>query len=260
MNWLLLLAGCICISAVAGGSEYDEIEDGPSRIMADYYYSDLYEVVDYTSPIRNDSLTYDRCKITHRCNRAWAHYDVQEATYQFTTQKFKNGLHNPADWFFDFEEWRAGTVGWSLDQAYLAGHVSQTAGAHFNSFDLDLLGPLEVNHSCSLVFSTTNITVEYSGPAPSPFASGDYILDGLFTTTDGGQEVAVFNFDSIYLGPEVEISVVGNRAFVLMSRSTIMLDTAIVIEPGTVGVCLVVLFFSTLIALKRPHFTDAIFS
>lgn len=50
---------------------------------------------DYSTVVRPDSLTYDRCKITHRCNRAFGHYDVEAAHYNFTSAVFPAGVEEP---------------------------------------------------------------------------------------------------------------------------------------------------------------------
>jgi hypothetical protein len=58
---------------------------------------------------------------------------------------------------------------------------------------------------------------------------------GVVANTTSGTEVAVFAFDSIYLGPEVDIRVVGQRALALVSKSTAVLNTTITAHAGTLG-------------------------
>lgn len=54
-------------------------------------------------------------------------------------------------------------------------------------------------------------------------------------TTRNGTEVAVFSFNSIYLGPEVEVILCGQRAFSLVSRTTAVINTTFRAIPGTLG-------------------------
>ncbi len=45
----------------------------------------------------------------------------------------------------------------------------------------------------------------------------------------------MFTFNSIYIGPETEVLVVGQRALALLSRTTAFINTTIVAAPGTLG-------------------------
>ena len=58
---------------------------------------------------------------------------------------------------------------------------------------------------------------------------------GVAATTDEGTEVAVFAFDSIELGPEIVVTLTGQRALVLLSRSSVILNTSLNATPGTLG-------------------------
>ena len=53
--------------------------------------------------------------------------------------------------------------------------------------------------------------------------------------TAQGTEVALFTFNSIYLGPEVKVIVVGQRALALLSKTTMVINTTIEAAPGTLG-------------------------
>ena len=216
---------------------------------------------DYTTAVRPDSLEYDRCKVTHRCNRANAHYDVEEARYNFTKQIFPNGVQDPADLFLDFENWMSGTAGLFFDQTYLDKLDNTTVGGHFNSFDMDLIGALYLNHTCQVVINTTAINLQFfaadcgmfefvrtsapGAPAvrPGPGITNDrgeeqcFVWDGeLVLTPLLGTEVAVFNFAHFYMGPVVDVVLTGVRALALVSRSSLALDTALVANPGELGV------------------------
>jgi hypothetical protein len=72
-------------------------------------------VTEYASKIRNDSARYERCKATHRCNRATAQYIVDEGRYLFRKSRFRAGRQENADLFLDFENWQAGTLGLGVD-------------------------------------------------------------------------------------------------------------------------------------------------
>lgn len=225
-----------------------------------------FNFTDYTTAVRPDSLEYDRCKVTHRCNRALAHYDVEEATYNFTKQIFPGGVQDRADLFLDFENWKSGTAGLFFDQTYLEKYDNDTLGGHFNSFDFDIIGSLYINHTASLVFNTTDITMQFwaadcrmfefaRDSTPTPIADleahGNWTAG--FGTNAAGEslcfvwagelalterlstQVAVFNYASLYLGPVVTVTLTGVRALCLVSRSSLVLDTTLTSPPGEIG-------------------------
>lgn len=70
---------------------------------------------DYVTAPAPDSPDYDRCKTTHRCNRASMTYAVDEGRYLFYQQRFKDGRQENADLFLNFEDWKAGTMGLGVD-------------------------------------------------------------------------------------------------------------------------------------------------
>ena len=47
--------------------------------------------------------------------------------------------------------------------------------------------------------------------------------------------MALFTFNSIYLGPEVKVYVVGQRALSLISKTSMIINTTIEASPGTLG-------------------------
>jgi hypothetical protein len=75
---------------------------------------------------------------------------------------------------------------------------------------------------CRLLFNTSDATLR-----------GSIEVRGEVALTPGGQPVAVFAFDSIELGPEVNITLVGQRPLVLLSRSSVMINTTFEARPGT---------------------------
>jgi hypothetical protein len=79
--------------------------------------------------------------------------------------------------------------------------------------------------SCTLVFDTTALTL--TG------AIGNW--NGTIRTTAAGTQVAVWSFDSIYLGPEVGVTLIGQRAFSLVSKTNAVINTTFYAAPGTIG-------------------------
>ncbi len=77
---------------------------------------------------------------------------------------------------------------------------------------------------CQLFINTSSITIR-----------GVYEIDGELLIQPGGEEIAVFSFDQIDLGPEVNVTVVGQRPLILASRSTARFQTPFVVAPGTLG-------------------------
>ena len=90
--------------------------------------------------------------------------------------------------------------------------------------------------TCRLVFNTSSLQV--IGMVMTPFGSHTPVhfrMEGAIGVTRFGTEVAVFTFDQIELGPEVNVTVVGQRPLVLLSRSMLLLNTTIAATPGTLG-------------------------
>ena len=77
---------------------------------------------------------------------------------------------------------------------------------------------------CYLHFNTSDMTL-----------TGAITGYGTLLHTPNKTEVAVFSFDSIYLGPEVQVTMVGQRAIVLMSRTSAVINTTLKADPGTLG-------------------------
>lgn len=77
---------------------------------------------------------------------------------------------------------------------------------------------------CYLLFNTTSLTL-----------TGAIEDVGVLRKTSNGTEIAVFTFNSIILGPDITIEVVGQRAIVLVSKTAFILNTTISLYPGTVG-------------------------
>ena len=83
-----------------------------------------------------------------------------------------------------------------------------------------------VNTPCEILFNTSSLTLSGAIDAVGELVQ---LSDGSST------EVAVFAFDSIDLGPNVAVSMTGQRAMVLLSRSTIRIDTAFQVQPGVLS-------------------------
>eukprot|EP00957_Ditylum_brightwellii_P120048 9160769-Ditylum_brightwellii.AAC.1 len=75
---------------------------------------------------------------------------------------------------------------------------------------------------CNLIFNTSSLQL-----------SGAIDAIGSIATTHDGTEVAVWSFDSIDLAKEVNVTLTGQRALALLSRSSIRIDTTFHAHPGT---------------------------
>ncbi|KAL7554304.1 hypothetical protein ACHAWF_017742 [Thalassiosira exigua] len=80
------------------------------------------------------------------------------------------------------------------------------------------------NVECELVFNTSDATLR-----------GAVNATGEIATTPDGTEVAVFAFDSIDLDEHVLVTLTGQRALALISRSSVRINTTLVATPGTLG-------------------------
>ncbi len=77
---------------------------------------------------------------------------------------------------------------------------------------------------CTLLFNTSDLTL-----------TGAINAKGSIGLTESGDEVAIWAFDSINIGSEVDIVLAGQRALVLLSKSSVMIDTHLISKPGTLG-------------------------
>jgi len=80
------------------------------------------------------------------------------------------------------------------------------------------------NVQCSLLFNTSDATL-----------SGVVNASGVIMTTPDGTEVALWAFDSIDLDEHVNITLTGQRAMALASRSSVRINTTLHAIPGTLG-------------------------
>lgn len=110
-----------------------------------------------------------------------------------------------------------------LGQTYSVGNISQALTNEIA--ELVLLNSSQcVLQNCELRFNTSDLTMV-----------GAINGTGSVQMTANGTEVALFSFNSIRLGPEVQVTVVGQRPLVLSSRTSILLNTSISAAPGTLG-------------------------
>ena len=263
--------------------------------------------------------SYERCKATHRCPRAWSNYNQTTTQISHTMQQFNGGEHTDVALFTGFEDWRRGIRSWKqscrnsvsdqcIPETDSERESSKPLGAHFSPFDFASLGQSiptygqsfnsglilnqkelqrdtmqqqmlineyeslvkwldreyvhavtgDVNHrsrdeiranitnytafitnqkqllqtlstsqctvNCTLLFNTSNAEM-----------SGAVNATGVVTTTSNGTEVVVWPFDSIDIDENVLITLTGQRAMVLLSRSSVRLNTTINALPGTLG-------------------------
>lgn len=227
--------------------------------------SDAQFVFDYLGGGNPQSPAYLRCKMTHRCNRAISQYDgqsgtltmVKDSVYQSDNFRILS-RQRPIELFANFEDWHAGTVGWSVDQVLLEGTLNATIGAHVNPWDRAHIvqGPLDrflglslyelaFNDTYELVFNTTSgmgaiyndtLGMDLPGWTWPAVRVPQYTFPGvIMNTTKNDTEIAVWNFLAIYLGFNMRVNITGNRPMVLMSRGSIIIDRPITIAPGTLG-------------------------
>ncbi len=81
-----------------------------------------------------------------------------------------------------------------------------------------------VGRRCGIMFNTSSLEL-----------TGAITGKGEVKKTLSGTEVALFTFNSIYLGPELEVKVVGQRALSLLSKTSAIINTTIQVNPGTLG-------------------------
>ena len=77
---------------------------------------------------------------------------------------------------------------------------------------------------CSIQFNTSSLLL-----------TGAIEDTGVIRYTGDGTEVATFSFNSIYLGPDTEVILVGQRALALISKTTAVINTTFIAKAGTLG-------------------------
>ncbi|KAJ1461354.1 hypothetical protein M885DRAFT_457457 [Pelagophyceae sp. CCMP2097] len=82
----------------------------------------------------------------------------------------------------------------------------------------------EPGRGCGLLFNTSSVLM-----------TGTLNVSGEVVLTADGAEIAVFAFESISIGHEVNVTLVGQRALVLTSRSSVFINTTLKAAPGTLG-------------------------
>ena len=80
------------------------------------------------------------------------------------------------------------------------------------------------NQHCHLLFNTSNLLM-----------TGAINATGSIGYNSDGTEVALWIFDSIDIGAEVEVQLTGQRAIVLLSKTSINVNTSFVARAGTLG-------------------------
>ena len=107
--------------------------------------------------------------------------------------------------------------------ARIAFEQAKTAALEASQCDAYGLNPNRLD-GCRLLFNTSDATLR-----------GAINVRGVVALSPGGQPCAVFTFDSIELGPEVNVTLVGQRPLVLLSRSSVMINTTFAARPATLG-------------------------
>mmetsp|Transcript_6677 Transcript_6677/g.15166 ORF Transcript_6677/g.15166 Transcript_6677/m.15166 type:complete len:1894 (+) Transcript_6677:1692-7373(+) len=80
------------------------------------------------------------------------------------------------------------------------------------------------NAPCNLTFNTSDVSLR-----------GAVNATGVIATTPDGTEVALWAFESIDIDENVNITVTGQRAMALVSRSSVRINTTLDAKPGTLG-------------------------
>ena len=184
---------------------------------------------------------YQRCKETYRCSWAYTEYDVASAQYTFTKQTFAGGKRQPAALFLDFENWHSGTHGW------VDGGTTAARTTPFDSFASNTTGALYIREG-AIVFDTGTLTWFNASDAsntslpfwgldaqPAPHGPSNVRPTGHVMETTHGEPVAVFNFESIFVGEGVRVAVRGHRPFALLSRSSAIFNATVDVAPLSLG-------------------------
>ncbi len=98
--------------------------------------------------------------------------------------------------------------------------TAATVGSRFDPADFTSIGTLNVS-SGTVTFNTTNRTV--SGFAGTP---------GVSSTTEGGENVVVYTFNSVSITGTATVTITGNRPIVILSKGDFTLGRAITINGG----------------------------
>lgn len=80
------------------------------------------------------------------------------------------------------------------------------------------------NAECNLIFNTSDATL-----------TGAVNATGVIVTTSDGTEVALWAFDSIDIDDNVNVTLTGQRAMAIISRSSVRINTTLNVIPGTLG-------------------------
>eukprot|EP00946_MAST-07B_sp_MAST-7B-sp1_P000118 g118.t1 len=93
---------------------------------------------------------YERCKDTHRCNRAEVDYNVTRARLDFFERTFNGGKRFGADMFYDFEDWVIGS------HKFTQGPSNRGDVLGFSTFSSPTIGSLEFR-SGTIHINTTSL-------------------------------------------------------------------------------------------------------
>ncbi|KAJ0411824.1 hypothetical protein ATCC90586_002977 [Pythium insidiosum] len=154
-------------------------------------------------------------------------YFIRDVRLESYTRRFAGGERSAVTLANDFEDWKSGTFGWRMQQSSPPSPQPSFASSStlgWDTFNFTVIGSLELDAGY-LVFDTDTATLW-----------GDVNLQGVLATTRTGRtQVAVFNFMTLSLGKDVVVRLQGRNALSLLSRSSVILDTALVARPGTLG-------------------------
>ncbi len=89
---------------------------------------------------------------------------------------------------------------------------------------LNILSNSQCVNACEILFNTSSLELR-----------GTINATGRVGLTPDGTEVAIWTFDSIDLDSNVNVTLTGQRAMALISKSSANIDTSFIAQPGTLG-------------------------
>jgi hypothetical protein len=169
---------------------------------------------------KQEALVYD---LENRVD--WINENIQYAKMDATRRSRKDVIEYMSKERQHFTQWMLNEVE-ELKQLNTSQCTLITCSITFNTTSLELTGAInDIGISLIIeIFFTSFCTFSYF-----------YFFTGVIRTTKDGTEVAVFSFNSIYLGPDTKVELVGQRALALVSKTVAIINTTLRAEPGTLG-------------------------
>ena len=195
-------------------------------LVTTFLVSITHSVIDHTQYVTSPNIR-ERDMATHRGNRFVVEYNDTHPRYYFATQAFAGGLRTDANFAADFEDPKAGTYGWTVDSSRVARNTIR--GAHYNTFDYPLSGPLA---------NLSTVHFRTGAPYAAVYVNGQWFANGTHSTPNEGLgkvDVAVFNFLFIDLAVDANVTADGEHPLIILSRTNIIWHGSLTVQPGTLG-------------------------